>query len=176
MEFNPESGPAIAREMALPTESFAPGYMHEDPDEQDFVYTRLLVHCLHQSASLGFALTVICAGHYPLLNHARAAVELFHAQRRYDAKALAWAFTGYELVRDEFPDAGDHAAHWETSLLMALRGELVDMSQLPAAPDADLVGVSGKDPRKYASVDLGRRAVHAIVEKVGETVRELLAS
>lgn len=176
MESSPASRDAIAEEMDLPAENFAPGYMHEDADNQDFVYTRLLVHCLHESASLGFHVTVICAGHYPLLNHARAAVELFHMHRRRDTKAHAWAFTGYELVRDEFPDAGDHAAHWETSLLMALRGELVDMSQLPADPDAQLVGVGGKDPREYASAELGERAVQAIVDKVGAKVDELISS
>jgi len=175
MEFNPASGPAIAREMDLPPENFAPGYMHEDPDEQDFVYTRLLVHCLQQCASLGFKLTVICAGHYPLLAHARAAAELARAQRRYDREADAWAFTGYELVRDTFADAGDHAAHWETSLLMELRPELVDMSQLPSDPGAELIGVSGLDPRKHASRDLGRRAVEAIVEKVGAKINDLLS-
>ncbi|MCX7864992.1 MAG: MFS transporter, partial [Novosphingobium sp.] len=40
-----------------------------------------------------------------------------------DSRAKALAVTGYELVRDEIPDAGDHAAKWETSLLMALHPE-----------------------------------------------------
>ena len=174
MEFNPDARAPIAAEMELPVDNFAPGYMHENPDDRDFQYVRLLVHCLHEIASLGFKVVVISAGHYPLIRHARAAVEMFVAGRRYDRPVQAWAFTGYELVRDLFPEAGDHAAHWETSLLMALRPELVDMGELPEDPDVPLVGVSGIDPRTHASADLGERAVAAIVERVGDKVRKLL--
>jgi creatinine amidohydrolase/Fe(II)-dependent formamide hydrolase-like protein len=98
-------------------------------------------------------------------------VELYHLQGR----ARAWACTGYELVEGEIPEAGDHAAAWETSLMLALRPDLVDLSRLPAEGDEEaLIGVWGRDPRKHASVEFGRQGVEAIVRRVGEKVRGLL--
>ncbi|HUT74214.1 MAG TPA: creatininase family protein [Armatimonadota bacterium] len=164
-------GPLLEK-MVLPAENFAPGYMFASILEEHERYVRLLVHVLFQMQSLGFRAIVLMAGHYPLLKHARAAVELYSL----DGESRAWACTGYELVRDEIPDAGDHAAAWETSLMLALRPDLVDLSRLPAGDDPkDLIGVVGRDPRKFASAEYGRQGVEAIVRRVGEKVRELLA-
>jgi len=172
MEANYDPGGRIAAKMGLPRENFAPGYMHTTPLEEDQRYVRLLLHMLFQMQSLGFRAIVLMAGHYPLLHHARAAVELYALK----GKARAWACTGYELVREEIPEAGDHAAAWETSLMMALRPELVDLKRLPAKGGRQaLIGVGGRDPRKYASKKFGQRGVEAIVRKVGEKVRELLS-
>lgn len=171
MEANHDPDGRIAEKMGLPRDSFAPGYMHTGLVEEDQRYVRLLVHVLFQMESLGFRAIVLMAGHYPLLQHARAAVELY----RLHAKAEAWACTGYELVREEIPEAGDHAAAWETSLMMALRPELVDLGRLPAGGGAEaLIGVGGRDPRKHASREFGERGVAAIVGKVGEKVKEML--
>jgi creatinine amidohydrolase len=171
MEANHDEDGRIAAKMGLPPESFASGYMHASELEEDECYLRLLVHVLFQMQSLGFRVIVLMAGHYPLLSHARAAVELY----RLHGSARAWACTGYELVGDEIPDAGDHAAAWETSLMLALRPDLVDLSRLPAGGGAEtLIGVSGRDPREHASAEFGERGVAAIVRRVGEKVAELL--
>lgn len=172
MEANHDPDGRIVEKMGLPPANFSPGYMRTTRQEEDERYVRLLVHILFQMESLGFRVIVVMAGHYPLLHHARAAVELYTLQ----ARARAWACTGYELVRDEIPEAGDHAAAWETSLMLALRPDLVDLSRLPAegGPEA-LIGVGGRDPRKHACVEFGRRGVEAIVRRIGEEVSELLA-
>lgn len=171
MEANHDPDGRIAEKMGLPPANFAPGYMHTTRREEDERYVRLLVHILFQMESLGFRAIVVMAGHYPLLHHARAAVELYTLQGR----ARAWACTGYELVRDEIPEAGDHAAAWETSLMLALRPDLVDLSRLPAEGGLEaLIGVGGRDPRQHASVEFGQRGVEAIVRRIGEKVSELL--
>ena len=172
MEANHDQDGRIAGKMDLPRENFAPGYMRASVLEEDERYIRLLVHVLFQMQSLGFRAIIPMAGHYPLLHHARAAVELYslHGHSR------AWACSGYELVRDEIPEAGDHAAAWETSLMLALRPDLVDLSRLPAegGPEA-LIGVGGRDPRQHASEEFGRRGVTAIVKRIGEKVAQMLA-
>jgi creatinine amidohydrolase len=56
----------------------------------------------------------------------------------------------------------DHAARNETSLMMALRPELVDMSQLPRDPATWPQGVTGEDPRQ-ASGEHGRACLAASV-------------
>lgn len=171
MEFDHDPDGRIAEKMGLPRENFAPGYMHCDPDEQDRRYIELLVHILHQIESLGFRVIIILAGHYPLLHHARVAVEWYSITGR----ARAWAATGYELVREEIPDAGDHAAKWETSLMMALRPDLVDLSRLPSDPQEKPIGVVGLDPRYHASAAYGEAGVQAVVARITAQARELLA-
>ena len=172
MEANHDQNGRIAAKMGLPRESFSPGYMHASAREEDERYVQLLVHVLCEMQSLGFRAIVLMAGHYPLLHHARAAVELYRLQ----GTARAWACTGYELVREEIPEAGDHAAAWETSLMLALRPDLVDLSRLPAedGPEA-LIGIGGRDPRQHASAAFGRQGVEAIVRHIGEKVKEMLA-
>jgi hypothetical protein len=117
MEANGDPNGKIAEKMHLPHENFRPGYMQQPVYDQDRAYVELLFHILRQLESLGFEVIVFIAGHYPLLRHARAACDWYSL----DGKSQAWAVTGYELVRDQIPDAGDHAAGWETSLMMARR-------------------------------------------------------
>lgn len=173
MEASRDPDGQIAARMALPRENLAAGYMRVMPAESHLFYVQILLHAQRQIASLGFRAIVILAGHYPLLRHARAAVELYMLD---SPRAQAWAATGYELVRSEIPDAGDHAAKWETSLLMALRPELVDLSRLPADPTQPLVGVNGIDPRGNASQEFGERAVQAIVARIVAHVQTMLAA
>ena len=121
MEANARDRDQIAAGMKLPPDNFRPERMPFAPTEQAINYHKLLVHILAQVESLGFEIGVLVAGHYPLVDHARAAVLQF-SQREYSKRhgMLAWAFVDYLLVRDQFDVAGDHAGGWETSHMMAL--------------------------------------------------------
>ena len=102
------------------------------------------MHILAEAESLGFQVGVLVAGHYPLIDHARAAVVQFN-QREYSRHygMLAWAFVDYLLVQDQYDCAGDHAGGWETSHVLALHPQTVDLSLLPAEGDR-LIGAGGK--------------------------------
>lgn len=155
----------------VPEANFGPDFMPFTVSEQATHYHHLLMHILHQIASLGFPLIVVCAGHYPLLDHARAAMSIFRqtARRRKHQPTTGWVFTGYELVGDLFPKAGDHGGRWETSIMMALDPESVDLSMLPEeTSDADWV--------KDISAEFGRSAIEAIVSRVLERVDDMLAN
>ncbi|MEP0843633.1 MAG: creatininase family protein [Phycisphaerae bacterium] len=172
MEANSAERHQIAESLGLSPSNFAPGYMRFPPQQQYEHYQHLLLHCLFQIQSLGFKAAVLVAGHYPLIDHARAACSLYH-QCRFDnrrARLITWAFTGYELVRDEFPDAGDHAGFWETSLLLALVPELVDLSQLPSDPQQKPVGVITSRPIREANAEYGEKAIGLIVDRVTRQV------
>jgi creatinine amidohydrolase/Fe(II)-dependent formamide hydrolase-like protein len=72
----------------------------------------------------------------------------------------------------------DHAAKWETSNMMFLYPELVEMRALgdgPLAPDMKAPdGIGGMDPRKHASVEVGRRNVELASQAIGKKAKELL--
>ena len=118
-------------------------------------------------------MTVFVVVHYPLLHHARAAVEINALRYRMQA----WAVSGYELVRgDPIPDAGDHAAKWETSLMLALYPDLVEIDRLPRDPN-DLVSVMtgrvGRPPYE-ASREFGEYGLGLIQERVVAKVDQML--
>lgn len=98
-----------------------------------------------------------------------------------EGKAVGWAQTEGERVEEEPLGGMDHAAHWETSILMALRPELVDMSRiaeedLETEAGQNAAGIWGRDPRVHASAELGEQAIAVMVDRIGRKARELLAS
>lgn len=174
MEANASDRGQIAARMDLSPDNFAAGYMVEGVSTQNRNYQSLLVHILHEIRSLGFKVAVIGAGHYPLLDHARAAAALFH-QEQSRPKMVAWAMTGYELVRGKFSPCGDHAGKWETSLLMHLDPGMQDISLLSDDPSDRPVGASDNGISE-ASADFGRQATDAIVNAVRTRVEEFLTN
>ena len=172
MEANARDRDRIAEKMGLSAENFDTGYMQTSEMEQSLSYQRLLVHILLEIRSLGFEVAVVAAGHYPLLDHARAAATVFH-QLCTAPRMVTWAFSGYELVQDEgFDVCGDHAGKWETSLLMALDPGMQNLAPLG---DGSIppIGASNNGIQD-ASPEFGECASAAIVRRVGEVVGHLL--
>ena len=134
--------------------------------------TGCCIHILREIKSLGFKVLVIGAGHYPLMDHARAAAAVFH-QAQYRPKMLVWPMTGYELVRGRFDPCGDHAGKWETSLLMHLDPGMQDLSTLPADRN-EQAHRRGNNGIQDANAAWGDEAIAAIVDKVDERVHYLL--
>jgi len=87
----------------------------------------------------------------------------------------------WEITLSRGPESGsDHAAKWETSNMMFLYPELVDMSELGDGPiNLDMKppsGIGGMDPRKHASAEVGRRNVELAAEAIGRKAHDLLDS
>lgn len=81
----------------------------------------------------------------------------------------------YDLPGDEM----DHAAHWETSILMYLHPELVKMEKirhemLANRKGQNKAGIWGRDPRTEASRKLGEKIVLRIADNIGKKAQELL--
>ena len=174
MESNPDFRGPIAEEMELPAENFLPDKHPFSATEQMLNYHKLLIHILAEAESLGFKIGVIVAGHYPLVDYARAAALHFNKRRhsRYHGMQV-WTFVDYSLVKDEWPDAGDHGAGWETSHLMHLVPESVDLSVLPPKGQP-LVGVAGPIPPQDATAEFGRRTLEASAEVAIKEVQHRL--
>lgn len=69
----------------------------------------------------------------------------------------------------------DHAAMNETSLMMAMHPDEVDLGALPDDDHVWPVGIAGKDPRSHASAELGKRIIALQRERMVGILRERLA-
>jgi len=176
MEANARDRDKIAQAMELPADNFLPERHPFTATQQVLHYQRLLLHVLAEVESLGFEVGVLVAGHYPLVDHARAAVQLFN--RRLYSKdrrhgMLAWTLVDYLLVADRYECAGDHAGGWETSHLLATHGQTVDLSLLPPKGEP-LVGAGGKMAPQDATAEFGMETLEASAEILVREVRHRL--
>ena len=164
MEANARDRDQIAEKLGLSPDHFSPDRQPFSPTEQALNYHKLLLHVLTELETYGFQVGVLVAGHYPLIDHARAAVCQFH-QHRYtgDRRMLAWAFVDYQLVENQFEGAGDHAGGWETSHMLALHPDTVDLAALPPRGEP-LIGAGGRIAPQDATADLGQRSLDAAAD------------
>ena len=127
----------------------------------DSLYHSMIDAILKQLSRAGFQI-VVGHGHGPSTHHFRT-----HAgewEQKYSLKTFV-------CHGSEYDDEGlglmvDHAAMNETSLLMALRPELVQMDNLPQDPQIWPEGVGGKDPRVHANRKLGQKAIKLQLERM----------
>ncbi len=175
MEANADDRTKIAQAMGLSPDNFLPERQPFSPTQQVLGYQRLLLHILVEAETLGFKLGVLVAGHYPLIDHARSAVLLFN-KRRYSKYhgMLAWACVDYLMVRDRYPDSGDHAGGWETSHLMALHPDTVDLGQLPPKGHP-LTGIMGTMAPQDSTAQFGQRTLEEAADTIVKEVAHRLA-
>jgi creatinine amidohydrolase len=174
MEANARDRDQIAAQMALSPGNFTAERQPFSATEQALNYHKLLLHILVEAETLGFELGVLVAGHYPLIDHARAAVLQFN-QREFSKRhgMLAWACVDYLLVRDQYENAGDHAAGWETSHVMALHPQTVDLSLLPPKGEP-LIGVGGRMAPQDATAEFGAETFQATANIIVREVQHRL--
>lgn len=83
-------------------------------------------------------------------------------------------------IQRDAETCSDHAAKWETSNMMCLYPDLVDMRALGTEPfPLDMSapwGIGGLDPRTHASADIGRRNVQLAAAWIGRRAKDLLES
>ena len=132
VDSNPDFRDDVAKKMELPPENFAADRQPFPAMEQSLNYQKLLLHTLAEIESLGFKVCVLVGGHYPLVDQGRSAVLLFNKRTytRYNGM-VAWACADFLLLAGQYPNAGDHAGPWETSHMLALHPEMVDMFRIP---------------------------------------------
>jgi creatinine amidohydrolase len=174
MEANAGDRDKIAEAMDLDPANFTPERFPFTATEQALNYQKLLLHVLAEVETLGFEVGVLVAGHYPLVDHARAAVLLFN-QREYRKHGgmLAWAVVDYLMAQDRWEHAGDHAGGWETSHVMASHPELVDLSQLPPKGET-LVGIGAYYPPQDSTAEFGDDTYNHAAEAIVKEVRHRL--
>lgn len=137
-------------------------------------FKAFLTDLLRRIVKQGFRVVVVLTGHYSR-EQVSAAKEAAREVERIAEDVAAKgappvrviALPEYELATD-LGYRGDHAAKWETSILMHLRPELVDRGAVAVKP-----GIEGEDPR-LASPELGEKVVTLIVQRLKRVVEEAL--
>ncbi|GAB4198049.1 MAG: creatininase family protein [Roseiflexaceae bacterium] len=120
-------------------------------------------------AGAGFRVAVVLSGHYAQGHELVLMDAAEHAIRR--SGMLVLAVPPMALVDEEMLD---HAAHWETALMLALRPRLVELAALPKPPLRPAeTAVLGEDPRG-ATVGKGESALALATERISTSVRALL--
>jgi creatinine amidohydrolase len=153
------------------------------------VLDALLDDVLAGLVKVGFRAIVLLTGHYPR-EQVEAVKEAAARLLQAHPHVRIWAGPEYEAFPQEY--RGDHAARWETSFLMALRPELVQMERLVGATDEDapdatrtldemnapgpLHGILGQNPARHADRDAGEETVQGIVAYLAEWAQGALGS
>ncbi len=119
----------------------------------DVLFENILKAVLKQLRRAGFRI-VVGHGHGPSTRVFQTNIEQWG--KEFDLELfVCWR----ENEEDGLGIQTDHAAANETSLVMALRPELVKMDNLSPDPDDWPLAVGGQDPRTHASAQVGHQAI-----------------
>lgn len=118
------------------------------------LWIELINHMFFEIESFGYRCIVPIPGHYPLFRPLDRAIEKYRKEG-----GSCDIFTIKDPMFDETGQAGDHAAMFETSLMMALFPDKVDLSRLDKDLSKPNIGVMGDDPRLYASREFGMQVL-----------------
>ena len=156
----------------FPTSIYAEGeFQEEDKEHKVPIFTDLF----QSLKETGFRVIITVSGHNT------------HEQLRMIEHAFAPVLEDgtlkgiglWEVSLSNSAEVGtDHAAKWETSDIMFFYPELVELSSLENVPAEGLLerGIDGADPRKEASLKVGRRKAELVVDAIGQKAKELLLS
>jgi creatinine amidohydrolase len=129
-----------------------------------------LIDCVFRQLRRAGFLAVVAHGHGP--STALVAKHGEEWRKKYGLTVLnCW---GSERDGEGMGIQVDHAGANETSLVMAMRPELVRMGNLPADPGQLPEAVSGKDPRFHASGEKGEEIIGQNLERMAKILGDLL--
>lgn len=125
------------------------------------LYQEVLESYFYRMIRIGFKKIFVLAGHYPDADIAKLASEKYLGQ---DIKFVI--VKEPDLIEGE---VGDHAGKWETSLMMVMFPEFVDLERMNNKEDK-LRAVEGIDPSE-SSVDYGNEMLEKILSKITELLK-----
>ncbi len=141
----------------------------------DDLFYRLVFHQIRDVDARGFHAAVLVTGHYGGLEKTLRLICEYYTRRTGSPLQLR-AMADWECIRHE-NFRGDHAGLCETSQLMALSPEHVDLSRRAVPPELGSRYGAGVDFSRDAALpsrELGARIVQSQVEQLGCIGRGLL--
>ncbi len=120
-----------------------------------------------ETARNGFKAAIILTGHYGAAQ--QMAVRRVATRMTESLGIPILGTPEYFLALDE-KYYGDHAAFFETSIMMHLFPDSVDLSRLGEEPHR---GVGGRDPKRFANAGDGKRFCDAIIRRLAHLARRM---
>lgn len=124
-----------------------------DMQEQWMFYQRLIRMSLEQIAGFGFKSIYIVTGHQPLVHFVKSVSVAFCRQMKMLGRAVTIDYGG-EFEAAEL--SGDHGGRWETSIMMGVDPDMVDLSEIEKKKEylglgagANAVGSSEKQGKEW---------------------------
>jgi len=137
----------------------------------DELFAQILKAILTQLSRAGFRI-VVAHGHGPSGHAFRDHSEAWH--RHFGLTLLTcWRDDEHE-IHDGMGLMIDHAGANETSLMMAMYPDLVQMDNLSSDPNDWPLGVGGKDPRVHASAKAGEQTIDLQLERLANVLHSRL--
>jgi len=163
------TGDVMCGALEVPRDAFARNADRSIREGGWRLWEELAVHTFFQLESYGFEAIVAIPGHYPLFDPLERAIARYRQEggtcRLLVLNDAVYSNTGM----------GDHAAAYETSLLMALQPDTVDLGALDPDPGVPPAGIAlGPDPRTAASRYYGESALQRMIEDMQGKIAQLL--
>ncbi len=125
------------------------------------LYQKILESYFYRMIRIGFKKIFVLVGHYPNADIAKVASE------KYLRKGIQFVIVKEpDLIDGEI---GDHAGKWETSLMMAMAPEFVDLERMENKYDK-LRAVQGVDPTQ-SSTKYGQKMLDKILDKIVQLLK-----
>jgi len=125
-----------------------------------------------QAYGMGFKIIVLITGHYPLKQQKQVRKAAKKTSNKHD-DCFALGIPEQALVID-LDYYGDHAARWETSLMMAINSDFVHLDRIPTGLNfierGIRHGIFGWDPTKHASKEAGEQMLSEIVKRLSDAI------
>lgn len=142
------------------------------------VFARNYFDILVSLKKYGFKSIIILTGHYP----PEQVLALMALSETFSTiyRAPVAAIPEFAMAQNS-GYAGDHAAVWETSLMMELFPELVDAGELEKLSGLSFIdlwkkGIQGHNPADGASRELGAKTAEIITNNLASLAAEMLSS
>ena len=145
--------------------------------------TNLVAELLRGYAKMGFTRAVLMSGHFEPehYNAITAGIEKVSEIKGYYMMPPDFCENLIEElddVNETWPYASDHAAEWETSMMLHYFPEMVDMASAPETVELPMEGIPAYIRRRYprrATAEYGHKLVEAIIPNGIKRINEMMA-
>jgi creatinine amidohydrolase len=157
--FGRNAADVICSTLEVPRDHFAVNAQRSTDFGGWTLFKQVVVHSLFQIECYGFDKVILIPGHYPLFTSVQEAIDAYK-----ERGGVAQTLMLHDGIFSE-TGKGDHAAEYETSLMMAIDSRWVDIRHSEEDMDKPPIGTAlGRDPRIYASKEKGEAALMRMVE------------
>lgn len=159
------------------------GYFGTVDTVAEETFTNLITELLRGYAKMGFKQAVLLSGHFETehSNAITAGIEQVSEIKGYfmmPPQFCEHLIEELDDVEQTWPYASDHAAEWETSMMLHYFPEMVDMDNAPETVELPMPGIPAYIQKRFprrATADYGKKLTDAIIPNGIKKINKLMA-